>query len=551
MFSKMRRNIKILFLIAVAWFFALFYFMQTESTQSKEENIALRLIKQHADVEDTESSPASPEDNYGTGSTGKTYFDEGGYVSGDKRDKDPYIRNRFNQAASDILPSNRAVPDTRNAMCRLKKYDNDLPETSVIITFHNEARSTLLRTVVSVLNRSPEHLIKEIILVDDFSDNPEDGASLRAIRKVRVIRNSAREGLMRSRVRGADAATAPVLTFLDSHVECNVHWLEPLLQRIKEDPTRVVCPVIDVISMDTFQYIGASADLRGGFDWNLVFKWEYLSHAERSARLSDPTQVIRTPMIAGGLFSMDRQYFNKLGKYDMKMDVWGGENLEISFRVWQCGGSLEIVPCSRVGHVFRKRHPYTFPGGSGAVFARNTRRAAEVWMDDYKELYYRSQPLAKQVDFGDISERVRLREKLHCKPFRWYLKNVYPELQVPTLENSGDGHVIRQGPRCLDTMGHLVDGTLGMYPCHNTGGNQEWRFDNGLIRHHSLCISLSPEDRVTAVLAACDPTDDAQMWRRQGEIIRHAKLNACLDASRPALYLEQCDPDQITQQFSF
>ncbi|KPI96860.1 Polypeptide N-acetylgalactosaminyltransferase 2 [Papilio xuthus] len=128
-------------------------------------------------------------------------------------------------------------------MCRLKKYDNDLPETSVIITFHNEARSTLLRTVVSVLNRSPEHLIKEIILVDDFSDNPEDGASLRAIRKVRVIRNSAREGLMRSRVRGADAATAPVLTFLDSHVECNVHWLEPLLQRIKEVESESV-PVV-------------------------------------------------------------------------------------------------------------------------------------------------------------------------------------------------------------------------------------------------------------------------------------------------------------------
>jgi len=100
-----------------------------------------------------------------------------------------------------------------------------------------------------------------------------------------------------------------------------------MLVRVAEDPTRVVCPIIDVISMDSFAYIGASADLRGGFDWNLVFKWEYLSPPERKLRQRDPTRPIRTPMIAGGLFMIDREYFSHIGKYDMDMDVWGGENL--------------------------------------------------------------------------------------------------------------------------------------------------------------------------------------------------------------------------------
>ncbi|KAH9499637.1 Polypeptide N-acetylgalactosaminyltransferase 2 [Bulinus truncatus] len=486
-------------------------------------------------------------------------FDELGYISKTKLQpgQDAYARNKFNLQASDDTKSNRDVPDTRHMNCRSMSWRNDLPDTSIIITFHNEARSALLRTVVSIFRKSPAHLVREIILVDDFSDDPSDGQELEKIKKVKVLRNEKRQGLIRSRVNGANIARGQVLTFLDSHCECNENWLEPLLDRVKEDRRNVVSPIIDVISMDNFDYIGASADLKGGFDWNLVFKWDYMSAEERNRQRQNPTAPIRTPMIAGGLFSIDKSWFDELGQYDLKMDVWGGENLEISFRVWQCHGSLEIIPCSRVGHVFRKQHPYTFPGGSGQVFARNTKRAAQVWMDDYIQFYFAAVPSAKFVDTGDISERLSLRDKLQCKPFKWFLENVYPELKVPNAQDIAFGS-IRQENDCMDTMGHFADGILGLYPCHNSGGNQEFSLTNaGEIKHLDLCVTLTDTTPGKEVkLYQCTPGNYKQQFvqNKTKNQLKHKSYDLCLDSiswQTKGIVANKCDPSSVTQLWSF
>lgn len=178
-----------------------------------------------------------------------------------------------------------------------------------------------MRSVNTVLVRTPSDLLKEIILVDDYSDLDDLKAPLELevkalpTNKVKIQRNTQREGLIRSRVFGARNSTGDVLLFLDSHIEVNANYAEPLLSRIKDDRQVLVMPVIDIINADTFEYT-SSPLVRGGFNWGLHFKWDNLP-AGTLVRDSDFLGPFKSPTMAGGLFAVNRLYFKEIGEYDL------------------------------------------------------------------------------------------------------------------------------------------------------------------------------------------------------------------------------------------
>ncbi|KAG7477460.1 hypothetical protein MATL_G00069940 [Megalops atlanticus] len=251
-------------------------------------------------------------------------------------------RHYFNQFASDRISLHRRLgEDTRHPDCVERKFRRcpPLPTTSVIIVFHNEAWSTLLRTVYSVLHTAPAIFLTEILLVDDASTAEHLKGRLekyvRTLKVVRVLRQPERKGLVAARLLGAREARGEVLTFLDSHCECFYGWLEPLLARIVEEPTAVVSPEIVTINQDSLQFsrpvVTHHARNRGNFDWNLSFGWESIPEHEQKRR-KDETYPVKTPTFAGGLFSISKSYFQHIGTYDEEMEIWGGENVEMSFR---------------------------------------------------------------------------------------------------------------------------------------------------------------------------------------------------------------------------
>ncbi|XP_072364861.1 polypeptide N-acetylgalactosaminyltransferase 15-like isoform X2 [Scyliorhinus torazame] len=451
----------------------------------------------------------------------------------------------FNEVVSERISLHRRPPEVRHPLCLQQEYSQNLPTASIIICFHNEAWSTLLRTVNSVMDTAPKKFLKEIILVDDLSDQGHLKAALSEyiskLDGVKLIRSNKRLGVIGGRMLGAARAIGDVLIFMDSHCECHNGWLEPLLDRIANDRTRIVSPVIDVIDWKTFQYYHSVDLQRGVFNWNLDFHWEPIPEYEQKWRKS-PTSPIQSPVVSGGVLGINRNYFQNIGAYDPAMVMWGTENVELSLRVWLCGGSLEVVPCSRVGHVYRN-HLYSLPDEE--IVVKNKIRVAET-------------------EVPDCMERMQLRKRLSCKNFHWFLTNVYPELSMPEdksrhsgvarqrflLHNIGTGYCAGYQTK-WSTGGHPV----ALAPCSGNG-NQHFEYNSfkeiqfGAIV--KFCIDVTNEQIILQNCHIGNKMESEQQWdmQKSGEII-HVSTGKCIEAIKNGtskdLFLRPCNK-YTTQQ---
>eukprot|EP00040_Diaphanoeca_grandis_P013442 m.67962 g.67962 ORF g.67962 m.67962 type:complete len:621 (-) comp23892_c0_seq1:170-2032(-) len=477
--------------------------------------------------------------------------------------------NCYNLPRSNSLELDRDLPDFRSKTCQAKVYSQKLPKASIIIVLYNDALSAFLRLLTSILNRTPGKLLQEIIIIDDGSNQDyirgDLEAYLQLLPKIILRRMPTRQGLMATRTEGARLATGDVLVFLDSRMEVTDGWIEPLLSRIAESPRSVAIPLMDSINPDTLVYQKYGIDLMG-FDWAL--NQDASVGRERSDSLPNPT-----PAMSGQMFAVNRTLFNELGAYDPEMQMFGGEEIEISIRMWLCGAKLESIPCSRVGYIFRtctyhKGQPYERGQAvSGDIVTRNKLRSARAWMsDDYFDLVRHQ--LAAETDIGDLSWSTGIKTRMQCKPFKWYLDNAYPEMFVPGRTN---GHILMQGhfrnvatKACFDTLSKQGDGSkigayhcqgeisetstqsfaltkrneiripggyrkydkcldrggdgISFYTCHGRGGNQEFSYEHGMIKAtgSTFCVELVDnwlsEKTFDLKMATCQRENKAQQW---------------------------------------
>jgi len=210
---------------------------------------------------------------------------------------------------------------------------------SIVIITRNEG-AELEATVRNLLATASQARL-EMIVVDDGSTDESTGF-LESFPDIRVIRSNG-IGVARARNLGATHASGDVIVFSDAHVRAPENWHVPMIEAFELEDVGACAPGI---------YSTLEPKRRG---YGLYFTGADLRSNWHRKDSDEPAEVAILP---GCFLGMRREVFQETGGYDPGMRQLGGNDNELSFRLWTLGYRLLVVPKVEVGHLFRTSIPY-------------------------------------------------------------------------------------------------------------------------------------------------------------------------------------------------
>lgn len=194
-------------------------------------------------------------------------------------------------------------------------------------------------------------------------------------------------------------------------------------------------------------------------------------------------------------------------------------------------------------------------------------------MDEYKQYVYTRDPTTyDNIDAGDLTRQRAVREKLQCKSFDWFMKEVafdflkkFPPVEPPSYA-SGAVQSLAFPQFCIDTLNLGASNPVGMYYCAENltfpQANQFWVLsaDRELRKMgESICLDVQDAHaNATVWMWECHSQGGNQFWYydRQHQWIRHGRhTNRCLEAfaenGAANVYTNDCQKTNLRQRWSF